>query len=124
MLYIARFNRRENRADAYKALEMLEAIPAETALEQVYLGMAHAFIARIRTVFGVKNLEAMQDAMGLVPEHYPDYLVRFLRGNTLFQVGQGLPSVFSIKDIKEESLRIGTADLKKRNYLNPGSSFA
>jgi hypothetical protein len=112
MLYIARYIRSEKRRDAYDALELLEPIPAVSPLQLAYLGMAHAFVARIRTVFGVKNLEAMQEIMRKIPEQHPDYLVRFLRGNTLVQVGRGLPSVFSIKEIKEEAIRVGTKDLE------------
>lgn len=112
MLHIARYIRSENKRDAFRALELLEPLPARTPIELAYAGMAHAFVARIRTVFGVGHLEAMQEAMRAIPEDHSDFLVRFLRGNTLLQVGRGLPSVFSIKEIKEEAVLVGSADLK------------
>ncbi len=112
MLHIARYIRSENKRDAFRALELFENLPARTPLQLAYAGMAHAFVARIRTIFGVGHLESMQEAMRAIPEDYPDYLVRFLRGNTLLQVGRGLPSVFSIKEIKEEAVLVGTADLE------------
>ncbi len=125
MFLIGRYIREGKKKDVFRALELLEQLPADTPLRLVYLGMAHAFKARIRTIFGVGNLEAMQEAMRGIDEHYPDPLVRFLRGNTLVQVGRALPSIFSIRDIKKEAVRVGTADLE---YVlsaaeTPGSSL-
>lgn len=112
MVHIARYLRREKKQDALKALELLEPLPADTHLRKAYLGVAHAFAARIRTIFGVGNLEAMQEILEEIPEHLDDPLVRFLRGNTLVQVGRALPGMFTLGEIKERAIAVGTADLR------------
>jgi hypothetical protein len=120
MLYIARFIRQERKQDALKALEILEELPADSHLRMAYLGVAHDFVARIRTIFGVRNLEAMQEILESIPEKLDDPLVRFLRGNTLIQVGRALPGVFTMKEIKERAIAVGTADLEYILRQEPG----
>lgn len=112
MLLLSRYIREEKRRDAYKALDILSGLPAETNLQKVYLGMGHAFAAKIKTIFGVSHLKEMQRIMEEIPTEHEDWLVRFLRGNTLVQVASALPGIFSIKDIKERALRLGRRDLE------------
>lgn len=121
ILHIARYIRGEQKEDALEALEILEELPADTHLRMAYLGVAHAFVARIRTIFGVKNLEAMQEILESIPEQLDDPLVRFLRGNTLVPVGRALPGVFTIKEIKERAIAVGTADLEYILQQEPGT---
>lgn len=110
-----RYIREERREDAFRAMELLEKTkPAyeSSYTHRVHLGMAHSFVAKIRTVFGVSNLESMEEYMSSIPEDYPNWLVRFLRGTTLVQVGSALPGIFKMREIKEKAIRIGSDDLE------------
>ena len=114
-LHIYRYIRYEENSDAYRAKELLEASAyryGDSSFHKVHFGMAHAFIAKIRKVFGVGNLKEMQGLMQSIPEDHPDWLLRFFRGTTLVELGSALPGVFTIKETKEEALELGEADLR------------
>lgn len=114
-LHTYRYIRAEAKDDAFRAKELLEnAEPrfGEEDLFVVHIGMAHAFVARIRTIFGVSNLKKMEAELQSIPEDHPDWLIRFLRGITSLQVGRALPGVFTIKEIKQQAIEVGSADLR------------
>lgn len=114
-LHTYRYIRAEEKDDAFRAQELLEAAEARFGNEDlfvVHIGMAHAFVAKIRTVFGVSSLKKMQAELQTIPEDHPDWLIRFLRGTTSLQVGRALPGVFTIKEIKAQAVEVGSADLR------------
>ncbi len=114
-LHTYRYIRVEQKEDAFRAKELLEAAESRFGgqdLFVVHIGMAHAFVARIRTIFGVSNLKKMQAELQSIPEDHPDWLIRFLRGITSLQVGRALPGVFTIKEIKQQAVEVGSADLR------------
>jgi len=107
--------RMEEKQDAYQAVELLEEAQERFARQNlftVHLGMAHAFVASIRTIFGVSNLKTMEEQLQSIPEKHSDWLIRFLRGTTSLQVGRALPGVFTIKEIKEKAVQVGSEDLR------------
>jgi len=113
-LHTYRYIRVKEKNDAFRAKELLEAAETRFGNEDlfvVHIGMAHAFIARIRTIFGVSNLKEMQTKLQSIPQDHPDWLIRFLRGITSLQVGRALPGVFTIKDIKQQAVEVGSTDL-------------
>ncbi len=114
-LHTYRYIRAEQKDDAFRAKELLETAERRFGGEDlfvVHIGMAHAFVARIRTIFGVSNLKKMQAELQSIPEDHPDWLIRFLRGTTSIQVGRALPGVFTIKEIKQQAVEVGSADLR------------
>lgn len=128
ILRVYRYIRTAEKDDAFEAKKLLEQVRGdvtETDLFRVHIGMAHAFVAGIRTVFGVGDLKKMQAELQSIDRNHPDWLIRFLRGTTLVETGRALPGVFSIKDIKEEAVEVGSGDL--RYVLNrprgPGQPF-
>lgn len=115
VLHSYRYIRLEEKQDAYRAVELLEEAQERfdrQDLFTVHLGMAHAFVARIRTIFGVSNLKTMEEQLQSIPENHSDWLIRFLRGTTSLEVGRALPGVFTIKDIKEKAVQVGSGDLR------------
>lgn len=115
VLHTYRYIRVEEKSDAFRAKELLEAAEARFGNDElfvVHIGMAHAFVARIRTIFGVSSLKKMQSELQSIPEEHPDWLIRFLRGITSLQVGRALPGVFTIKEIKQQAVEVGSADLR------------
>ncbi len=107
-----RSSRRENAMQAKKLLESAEPRFTGQDLFTVHIGMAHAFVASIRTVFGVGDLKKMQSELQSIDRDHPDWLIRFLRGITSVEVGRALPNVFTIKEIRAEAVEVGSADLR------------
>ncbi|MFP4491567.1 MAG: hypothetical protein ACLFNZ_08825 [Spirochaetaceae bacterium] len=122
-------SKEQKKADAYRALELLEEIEKEfghSKLFKVHLGMAYSFIAEIRRTFGLSQLKKMHSIMTSIPEDHPDWLTRFLRGTTLFEVGTELPGIFLVRKIKKDSLNLGRADLEyieQRYRASPGGGY-
>jgi len=115
VLHSYRYIRLEEKRDAHRAVELLEEAQERFARQDlftVHLGMAHAFVARIRTIFGVSNLKTMEEQLQSIPENHSDWLIRFLRGTTSLEVGRALPGVFTIKDIKQKAIQVGSEDLR------------
>lgn len=114
-LHTYRYIRKEERSDAFRAKELLETSAyrfGDSYLHRVHLGMAHSFIAKIRTIFGVSNLKKMRDLMDSIPREHTDWLLRFLRGTTLVKVGAALPGILNMKEIKEQAVDVGSNDLR------------
>jgi len=115
VLHSYRYIRTEKKDDAFRSKDLLETVQEgfdDQELFTVHLGMAHAFVAGIRTIFGVSNLKKMEEELQSIPEKHPDWLIRFLRGTTSLQVGRALPGVFTIKDIKRQAIEVGSEDLR------------
>ena len=126
VLRVYRYIRTEERDDAMTAKEMLEAVEeefAESDLFMVHIGMAHAFVASIKTIFGVGDLKKMQAELQSIDRDHPDWLIRFLRGTTLVEVGRALPGVFTIKEIKQEAVEVGSGDLRYVLSMDRGNTF-
>ncbi len=126
VLRVYRYIRSEERDDAMTAKEMLEAVEKEFAgsdLFMVHIGMAHAFVASIKTIFGVGDLKKMQAELQSIDRDHPDWLIRFLRGTTLVEVGRALPGVFTIKEIKQEAVEVGSGDLRYVLSMDRGKTF-
>ncbi|MBN2051259.1 MAG: hypothetical protein JW760_12475 [Spirochaetales bacterium] len=92
-------------------LEKVRGADKETPLYRVYLGMAEAFTARRRTVFGLKNLQNTETLMTGIPADYPDWHIRLLRGMSYYRLGTGLPGIGPMKETKEKALSLGEGDL-------------
>ena len=115
VLHTYRYIRSEEKTDAMQAREYLESVETRFARDDlfiVHLGMAHAFVASIKKVFGVGNLKKMQTELQSIDRNHPDWLIRFLRGVTSVEVGRALPGVFAIRDIKQEAVEVGADDLR------------
>lgn len=115
ILRVYRYLRTAEKDDAFRAKDLLEEVHGAvttTDLFKVHIGRAHAFVASIRTVFGVGDLKKMQTELQSIDRDHPDWLIRFLRGTTLVETGRALPGVFAIRDIKEEAVEVGSADLR------------
>lgn len=113
-LRVYRYTRFEEKDDAFTARDRLEASRVhfgDDYYHKAHLGMAHAYIAKIRRVFGISSLKEMRKKMAEIPDQHPDWLLRFLRGTTLVEVGSALPGVPTIRDIKESAVEVGSADL-------------
>jgi hypothetical protein len=128
-LHVYRYIRNEKRGDAFRAKELLEASAyrfRDSYFHRVHLGMAHSFIAKIRTIFGVGNLKEMRSLMESIPREHEDWLLRFLRGTTLVKVGSALPGILSMKEIKEHAVDVGSDDLRyvlREHHLRPIEEF-
>lgn len=115
VLHTYRYIRSARRDNAMRAKELLESAETQFAGEDlftVHIGMAHAFVASIRTIFGVGDLKKMQSELQSIDRDHPDWLIRFLRGITSVEVGRALPNVFTIKEIRKEAVEVGSADLR------------
>ena len=115
VLHTYRYIRSAQRNDAMQAKKLLVSAESRFAGEvlfTVHIGMAHAFVASIRTVFGVGDLKKMQSELQSIDRNHPDWLIRFLRGITSVEVGRALPNVFTIKEIRAEAVEVGSADLR------------
>ena len=115
VLHTYLYIRSQRKNDAFRAKELLESAETEFTgrdLFTVHLGMAHAFVASIRTVFGTGDLKKMQKELQSVDREHPDWLIRFLRGITLVEVGRALPGIFSIREIKTQAVETGSRDLR------------
>lgn len=129
VLHVYRYIRSSRKDDAMAAKELLEAVEPRYRDQELFIvhsGMAHAFVASIRTIFGLGDLKKMQVELQSIPREHPDWLLRFLRGTTSIEVGRALPGVFSIKEIKEEAVKVGSADLNfvlAQKRLPDGESF-
>lgn len=100
---------------------------ADLNLYQVYRGISEAFLARKRTVFGVKNLQNAELFFTEVPEDYDDWYIRLLRGMSFYGLGRGLPGVDPMKEPKELALSMGERDLNyvlQQHRINRADSFA
>lgn len=111
------------------AVEALDQVPeAErgTALYRIYRGMAEAFLARRRTIFGLKNLRNTESLMTSIPQEYDDWYIRLLRGISYYSLGQGLPGIGPMKEPKEKALTMGKRDLLyvlEEHGRNPIANF-
>jgi len=129
VLHIYRYIRSGRRDDAMKAKRLLEAVEDQFGNDKlfiVHLGMAHAFVASIRTVFGVGDLKKMQTELQSIEKSHPDWVIRLLRGITLVEVGRALPGIFTIREIKNQAVEVGTEDLRfvlSLPRLRPAESF-
>lgn len=115
VLRVYHYIRAEQRDDAMRAKELLEsAAPGFSGedLFTVHIGMAHAFVASIKTIFGVGDLKKMQSELQSIERDHSNWLIRFLRGITLYEVGNALPGVFTIREIKNEAIEVGEKDLR------------
>jgi len=115
VLHIYRYIRTEQKDDAMRAKELLESAAPEFSgkdLFTVHIGMAHAFVASIKTIFGVGDLKKMQSELQSIERDHRNWLIRFLRGITLYEVGNALPGVFTIRAIKNEAIEVGEEDLR------------
>ncbi len=93
VLYSYRYIRSEDKSDAFRAKDFLRtSSPFYRAdpLHRVHLGMANSYIAKFRRILGLSNLREMHSSMRSIPEDHPDWLVRFLRGTTLVEVGAAI----------------------------------
>ena len=113
-LYVFKYIRFDEASKyAFTAADYLENIgraPADRPFTQVIRGMASSLLAKIKTAFGVGDLKDMERYMRAIPEDYEDWIVRFLRGSTMYKVSQGLPKIFFRKAI-EEAYQLGVNDL-------------
>ena len=98
---------------AFAAADYLEQVGpplSERPFTLVIRGMASSLLAKIKTAFGVGDLKDMERYMRAVPEDYGGWIVRFLRGSTMYKVSQGLPKIFFRRAI-EEAYQLGVNDL-------------
>ena len=63
----------------------------------VLSGVVNGYIAKEKKIFGIKNLKYMRSEFNSISEH-PHWLVRFLRGMTLYEVSNGLPEIRLLKN--------------------------
>jgi hypothetical protein len=130
ILYLDKYIRESRARYVFQADRYLREVQppyGDDELVLVYKGMVNAFLAKIKTIFGVGNLKDMGRYMESIPEDYNDWLIRFLRGTTLLQVGRGLPAIGPLKEPKEQAIDMGTKDLRyvKEMYRKkPGGSFS
>ena len=104
-----------------------KAAEVDSMLYKVYRGMSEAFLARKRTVFGVKNLQNAEMYFTSIPEDYDDWYIRLLRGMSFYGLGMGLPGVGPMKEPKELALTMGENDLNyvlKQHQNNSVASFS
>ncbi len=97
-----------------KAVESLEKAAGGREgdrLFAVYKGMAEAYLARKRTVFGVENLKRADAYMTSIPADESDWYIRLLRGMSCYSLGRGLPGIGPMKAHKVRALATGKADL-------------
>jgi len=97
------------RADGY--FRKLPASLAETPLFLAYRGMTYAFLAGIKTVFGVGDLKSMELCFASIQTDERDWFVRYVKGATLVKVGMGLPALPFFTEKKEKALIEGRRDL-------------
>lgn len=99
----------------------------DSMLYKVYRGMSEAFLARKRTVFGVKNLQNAEMYFTGIPEDYDDWYIRLLRGMSFYGLGRGLPGIGPMKEPKELALAVGESDLNyvlEQHRKNPVAVFS
>ncbi len=65
-------------------------------MHAVLSGVVNGYFAREKKIFGMRNLKKMRNDFNNISED-PHWLVRFLRGITLFQVCDALPELFILK---------------------------
>jgi hypothetical protein len=97
---------------AVKNLDLVASGNKDSVLYKIYRGMGEAFLARKWTIFGVKYLENAEEYMTSIPENYDDWFIRLLRGMSYYNLGQGLPGIWPMKEKKELALKLGENDLK------------
>lgn len=109
----------------HRDLEKIRSFPTNPNLLKVYKGISHSFQGKIKTLFGMDDLEKASLYMKEIPLDESDWVIRFLRGITLIELGRGLPDFFFFDEAKKEAVSIGTADLLyvRRSYKKNGTLF-
>ena len=98
---------------AYTASDHLDELNAAAACHPGALGkqrFATPPLAQSKTAFGVGDLRDMERAMKAIPVDYEGWIVRFLRGTTMYQVSQALPKIF-FRKAAAEAFQLGANDL-------------
>jgi hypothetical protein len=115
VLYQYRYLRTNQKEDAFHSLDLLRrsrSTYGQEALHRVHLGMAYASASRIKQMFGGGELKQMWKVFDSIPPNHSDWLVRFLRGTTLTELGMALPNIIFVAGDKRRALSRGREELR------------
>lgn len=96
---------------SYRHFKKVPDAALDTAVLYSMRGTASAFMARKAGIFGMNHLKKTQYYFDLIPDNHPDWFVRFLRGQTAWNIGKALPGFPPVGSIKKDLLEQGRNDL-------------
>lgn len=115
ILYLFKYLRTENNRDANQAHQYLLKASGTFSLTPLFkslLGMSYAMQAKIKTIFGLDDLNKMRVILKEIPEDPVHWQTRFFRAKAAYNVGMALPDIFFIAEAKHEAIEMGLKDLQ------------